>query len=90
MYFWLSVSHMVCRRSGCDAAEDECVVWVPGPVLGAVEHPAGGDGVGARLGLVSVVDVACGGPAVVTNKPTCISLIIKFIQRLYLFGQNTV
>ena len=62
----------MCRRSGCDAAEDECVVWVPGPVLGAVEHPAGGDGVGARLGLVSVVDVARGGPAVVTNQPTCI------------------
>ena len=58
---------IVSNMSGCDAPEDEGSVGVPGPVLGAVEHPAGGDGVGARLGVVSVVDVARGVAAVVTN-----------------------
>ena len=55
------------ERSGCDAPEDEGSVGVPGPVLGAEEHPAGGDGVGASLGVVSVVDVARGVAPVVTN-----------------------
>ena len=65
------------EKSGCDAAEDEGGVWVPGPSLGAVEHPAGGDSVGARLGVVSVVDVASRVAAVVTNKPTCIQKVFK-------------
>ena len=55
------------EKSGCDAAEDEGGVWVPGPSLGAVEHPAGGDSVGARLGVVSVVNVASRVTPVVTN-----------------------
>ena len=53
--------------SWCDTPEDEAGVRVPGPVLDAVEHPARGDGVGASLGPVRVVDVACGSTAVVTN-----------------------
>ena len=56
-------------RSGSDTSEDEAGVWVPGPVLGAVEHPAPRDGVGARLGPVRVVDVASGGSSVVANQP---------------------
>ena len=57
------------HHSGSDASEDEGGVWVPGGVLGAVEHPAPGQRVGTPPRHVAVVDIPGGGAATVAHQP---------------------